>query len=721
MGDKFDGALAGGALAPTSTLDISEALQDLSLHETLVTEDESGKITLLCAVQNPYTGGLMVIAQPGCIDSFPMMEAIKLSQMTSMLNDTARCSKYSTAIASALKNRKGCRVLDIGSGTGLLAMLAAREGAEHVDAVEMFVPMAHLSEKVIRDNGYSKRIHVFPAKSTDLAVVNKGGEGHLEARADILVTEIFDSALLGEACLPVIEHARRCLLQKNASIIPAKAVLHGTLLHSRLVEKFHNLGSEFPLHRNESGPGCKGSPKGIPIHIDALKEGTDYDLLSDTFRIFEFDFCNIDKSVFDRTIGLQIMRTKLGKVSGILTWWELDLTGNGDVLYSTKPGDENWQDHWLPVVYPLPDNGRQTCDCGEISITAGHDQLSFWFALGNESLSKQPCICGFHALQGGPYRIHELSSKDRLYSLQSRIRSALDQVISERHPDMLDEPIRCVDVSDGSVGGILASRISLRQAVQVVSIEEDSELSSFLYTQISSQNQVHGNQISIEHNPLSAMIQRELAAQADPENKEWRGIDVIISEPYTRAMCAYPLSMLANLIIQRNVLACITCEHLAIVPGTAVVKAQVLRFADNTLQRAFGGVEEVEGLDHGCFAELYHDWPGDERISLPLFQYVHSKVSEEFVIHDVNLCTLDGETLTRKKTITIPLLVSNNIDAVALWVEYDQMAIDRLSRYEILWLGKDVKTQACSTNTLTLASVFDTDTGTFQVSVLPRM
>jgi predicted RNA methylase len=43
--------------------------------------------------------------------------------------------------------------------------------------------------------------------------------------ADILVTEIFDSVLLGEGILPTLRHAREHLLTRTALIVPHSGFL----------------------------------------------------------------------------------------------------------------------------------------------------------------------------------------------------------------------------------------------------------------------------------------------------------------------------------------------------------------------------------------------------------------------------------------------------------------------------------------------------------------
>ena len=71
-------------------------------------------------------------------------------------------------------------------------------------------PMAKIASDVIAENGYSDVIKVVPVRSTDL-VVEKGG--YMEEKANILVTEVFDTELVGEGVLPTLIHAHQHLLE----------------------------------------------------------------------------------------------------------------------------------------------------------------------------------------------------------------------------------------------------------------------------------------------------------------------------------------------------------------------------------------------------------------------------------------------------------------------------------------------------------------------------
>ena len=76
-----------------------------------------------------------------------------------MLGDQSRLEAYSNAIMSNKKMFQNKVVMDVGSGTGILALLAARAGASKVYAVEAS-DMALTIRLTARENGFGEVIQV---------------------------------------------------------------------------------------------------------------------------------------------------------------------------------------------------------------------------------------------------------------------------------------------------------------------------------------------------------------------------------------------------------------------------------------------------------------------------------------------------------------------------------------------------------------------------------
>src|SRR5690349_22020599 len=80
-----------------------------------------------------------------------------LSQHRTLLDDRVRTDAFASAIARVV--RPGDVVLDLGSGTGVLAILACRAGARRVFAVEQG-HIADVAAMLVKDNGCADRVEV---------------------------------------------------------------------------------------------------------------------------------------------------------------------------------------------------------------------------------------------------------------------------------------------------------------------------------------------------------------------------------------------------------------------------------------------------------------------------------------------------------------------------------------------------------------------------------
>jgi len=271
-----------------------------------------------------------------------------------MLADRRRNQAYRQAIEAAV--RPGMLVLDIGSGTGLLAMMAARAGAAAVFACEMEPRLSALAREIVALNGLADRITVLTHKSTELAV---GRE--LPRRADLIVSEILDSGLLGEGMLPTMRHALAELAAPGAVVIPQGATMRGALLtvpDLRAVNPIATIEgfdlSPFDRFRNRNA--------GMPVDL----AGERHDFLSRPEDLFQFDFGRPVPSPRERVVVFRAGAT--GTAHAVAMWYELAL--HGTVTAATGPGGD--LRHWNPTLYFLERD--LAVDPGqEIALAVGHD------------------------------------------------------------------------------------------------------------------------------------------------------------------------------------------------------------------------------------------------------------------------------------------------------------------------------------------------------------
>ena len=90
-------------------------------------------------------------------------------------------------------------------------MLAVKHGAGYVIACEMFEAMAEVAREVIAANGLSDQILVVTAKSSEI--------DSLPFAPDILISELLDSALLGEGELVWDVHPPYCIVPWSSTTI----------------------------------------------------------------------------------------------------------------------------------------------------------------------------------------------------------------------------------------------------------------------------------------------------------------------------------------------------------------------------------------------------------------------------------------------------------------------------------------------------------------------
>jgi len=269
-----------------------------------------------------------------------------------MLADGPRNVAYARAIAASAKGRV---VLDIGTGSGLLAMMAARAGAARVIACEANPVLAETARAIVDANGYSDIVEIHSCHSgmLDRAFVGDG--------VDMVVSEIFSADLLEEGVLRSLEQARAELCAPGALFIPETASLRVALadhpspdLPIGNVEGFDL--SPFAAHVNTAG------------HFG--QDDTKLVLRSAPADLATFDFA-IDRPLEAEGRTEVMLRSTGGTVRGVAQWLRIGF-GAGNV-YENGPGAHETA-HWSilhhPFVEPreLPAGSQQKIEawyCGD--------------------------------------------------------------------------------------------------------------------------------------------------------------------------------------------------------------------------------------------------------------------------------------------------------------------------------------------------------------------
>lgn len=109
------------------------------------------------------------------------------------LVDLERTEAFRRAIESSVK--PGDVVVDVGSGTGILALFAAKAGASKVYAVEIDAVLAACLRQTVLANGLADIIDV---------IEGNAAEADLPQAADVVIAELIETGLLDEMQVNVI-------------------------------------------------------------------------------------------------------------------------------------------------------------------------------------------------------------------------------------------------------------------------------------------------------------------------------------------------------------------------------------------------------------------------------------------------------------------------------------------------------------------------------------
>ena len=234
-----------------------------------------------------------------------------------MITDTVRMDAYVSALRQAV--RPGSVVLDIGTGTGIFALLACRLGARRVYAVEPSDAI-DVAREIARANGCADSIEFIQAVSTEIT---------LPERADVIVSDLRGVLPFCEHHLPAIADARRRFLAPSGVLIPRRDTLWLACIEAP--EAYRRLAR--PWSENAYGLDMRAAFKLVTNQWDRAKVKAEQ-VISEARRWGSLDYTTVENPHFASTVSSSV--TRAGTGHGICAWFDATLADG--VEFSNAPG-----------------------------------------------------------------------------------------------------------------------------------------------------------------------------------------------------------------------------------------------------------------------------------------------------------------------------------------------------------------------------------------------
>lgn len=295
-----------------------------------------------------------------------------------MVSDSPRTNAFHAAINEAVQ--PGDVVLDVGTGTGILAMFAAQAGAKKVYAIDA-TDVSEIATELVKANGMSDRIDVIHGRADDL---------QLDQEVDVIVSEWLGHAAFTEGMLPAVLDARDHNLAPNGRMLPSRVRL--------LIAPLDD-----PILYNGEGPGFwrdrihdldLSSLQAIELlqgRVAQLKV-EQAGLLAPGQAIVDIDLLTASAEEVRFKGQLEFVPARDGVLNGFCMWFEAELSPS--VTLDTGPNcpETHWAQSYMPfsprpvrageqvkvdVDFTFDPDPNAILQCVDLRLGVGEHELSY--------------------------------------------------------------------------------------------------------------------------------------------------------------------------------------------------------------------------------------------------------------------------------------------------------------------------------------------------------
>lgn len=245
-----------------------------------------------------------------------------------MVNDQPRNEAIERAIAAL--DLAGKTVVEIGTGTGLVALLFAKHGARHVVTCEMNGNLAGVAQRIIAGTPHAARITVINESST-VAI----GRGLLPRQPDVIFTETLDCGVVGEGFMPIAEDIKR-LAGPKTFVMPRVVTQYVAIIDSDSLANLNRAGHACGFDLSLLNDYATGNY--FPVHTELHA----HRFLSDATKLRDYTYLDCPEPQ-----PVPVKAKTAGTAHGLLSWFSAEFGG------ATVHNEPFSGSHWHQAFHPL--------------------------------------------------------------------------------------------------------------------------------------------------------------------------------------------------------------------------------------------------------------------------------------------------------------------------------------------------------------------------------
>lgn len=278
-----------------------------------------------------------------------------LHEQERMLGDGPRMAFYHEAIRRHIK--PGQRVIDLGTGTGILAAYASRQGASQVYAIDHSVIIEHAKE-LAAENGIDN-VQFEDVHSTEF---------HLEEPVDVILHEQIGDFLFDEAMVPNVCDLRERVLKPGGLILPSQFELYCepvTLHEDRRIPYIWELTNVHGFDYSSMERSRPENPEYYRLSSCDLTLVKDF--VGEPAPIVTIDLHTVEEDALPRSIHYRRPVAHAGSLDGLAVFMKARV--DDDLELSSSPLDPGRAPHWGFRILRLDQFEVAAGDVLEVDLT----------------------------------------------------------------------------------------------------------------------------------------------------------------------------------------------------------------------------------------------------------------------------------------------------------------------------------------------------------------